>query len=179
MPRSSQMRRKYDPVYGALDGEVEIVGAEPFVAQGDGAGQLIAPGFDLLQELLVHRGRALFLDGAGEFVEGAFEDGFLGEEPREIIPTLDVLLVGEIHHPRHMGLVGFGGLEAAIIDGEFLKIGEDGQGHVDIPGVSPKLVGGRSVFFDVDGGFLGFHEELAHPADSEGVIRSLGGHADL
>lgn len=35
------------------------------------------------------------------------------------------------------------------------------------------------VAFDIDRGFLGLDEELTLAADAEGVIRSLGGAADL
>ena len=35
------------------------------------------------------------------------------------------------------------------------------------------------IYIEVDGGLLGFHEELARPADAEAVVRRLGGAADF
>ena len=71
------------------------------------------------------------------------------------------------------------GLAAAVVDGEFFEIGEDGERQLGAPGVAAQLVSRADILFDVDGGLLGFDEEFARPADAEGVIGGLGGAADL
>jgi len=77
------------------------------------------------------------------------------------------------------GLVGLGRLDAAVIDGDLLEVGEDRQRELGGPGIAAQLVGGGGVGLDIDGGFLGLDEELADPADAEAVIGGLGRPADL
>ena len=66
-------------------------------------------------------------------------------------------------------------LDPAVVDGEFLEIGKDGQGEFGGPGVAAELIGRADVFGDVDGRFFRFDEEFAASSDSEAVIRGLGG----
>ena len=65
---------------------------EAGVAQGDVAGQRVAPGLDLLQEGVVDLGGArLALGGLGVLVERALEDGLRGEDGGDLVPALGVL----------------------------------------------------------------------------------------
>ena len=75
----------------------------------------------------------------------------------------------------HLLLVGRGGLDAAVVDGELLEIGEDGDGELGAPGVPAELVGGVDVVADADGGLLGFDEEDPSAAEAEAVVRGAGG----
>jgi hypothetical protein len=77
------------------------------------------------------------------------------------------------------GLSAGSRLGAAVVDGEFLEIREEGQRQVGRPGVAAKLVGGRHFLLDVDRGLLGLEEEDAPAADAEAVVRRLGRAADL
>ena len=70
-------------------------------------------------------------------------------------------------------------LDAAIVDGELLEVGEDAERELGGPGVAAELEGGADVVLDVDGGLLGFEEELAGAADAEAVVGRLGGLADF
>ena len=71
------------------------------------------------------------------------------------------------------------GLDAAVIDGELLEIGQDGERQLGGPGIAAELERPGDVVLTLTDGFLGFHEELARAADAEGVIRRLGGPAHL
>ncbi len=65
---------------------------ESRVAQGDVLRQRVAPGFDLLQEGVVHLGGAsLGLGGFGVFVERALEDRVAGEDGGDLVPVVSVL----------------------------------------------------------------------------------------
>ena len=98
------------------------------VAQGEVPGQRVAPAFDFLQEGIIHlRGAVLALHPLRVLVEGAFQDGVLREDGGDLVPFFDVVLVGQVHHPPGGGLVGGVGFAAAVVDREFLKIGQDRQ----------------------------------------------------
>ncbi len=169
-----------DAVDGHLDGVVQVALAESGVAQGDVVRQQVAPALDLGQEGVVHLGgAALACGGFGVLVEGAFEDGLVGEDGGNLVPLGGILAVGEQHDAPGGGFVGLVGLDAAVVDGELLEIGQDGEGQLGGPGVAAELVGGGDLVLEVDGGLLGFDEELARAADAEGVIGGLGGAADL
>ena len=64
---------------------------------------------------------------------------------------------------------------AGVVDGEFLEVGEDGEGEFGGPGVAAELEGGGGFVFDVDGGFFGLDEEFAGAADAEAVVGGAGG----
>ncbi len=69
--------------------------------------------------------------------------------------------------------------DARIVDDELLEIREDGQWELGGPRVAAKLIGGRWVVFEIDGGFLGFQEEEPPSAEAEGVIGGSGCASDL
>ena len=95
-----------DAVDDALDGEVEFALGELGVAEGEVAGEVGAPGFDGLEELVVHvGGAALGPGGFGELVEGAFEDGVAGEDAGDFIPALGVFGVGDVEDAADGGAV--------------------------------------------------------------------------
>ena len=81
---------------------------------------------------------------------------------------------GEHHQAPGGGLVAAVGARAAVVDGELLEVGEDGERQLGRPGVAAQLEGGADVVLDVDGGLLGFDEELARAADAEAVVRGRG-----
>ena len=77
------------------------------------------------------------------------------------------------------GFVGGEGLEAAIVNGELLEIGEDAEGEFHRPRIAAELKGGLGIVLEGDGGLLGLDEKLAVAADAEGVVGSLGLAADF
>jgi hypothetical protein len=92
------------------------------------AREQVAPAFDLGQEGGVHRGGAfLALAGGGVAVESALEDGLFREKPGDLVPARLVVLEGEVEQARLAGAVAGRGLDPAIVDGEFLEVGEDGR----------------------------------------------------
>ena len=168
-----------DPVDRALDGEVELALGEPGVAQGEVAGQLLAPALDLGQERVVHLGGApLGLRGLGVPVERALEDGFLGEDPRDLVPPGVVLVAGQVEDARGARRIAPLGLDPAVVHGELGEVGEDGQRELGRPRVAPELERGPGVVLDLHAGALRLHEELARPADAERVVGGLGQAAD-
>ena len=48
-------------------------------------------------------------------------------------------------------LVALVGLDAAVVDGELLEVGEDAKRQLGGPGVAAELEGGLDVVLDVDG----------------------------
>ena len=76
-------------------------------------------------------------------------------------------------------LVGLVGLDAAVVDGELLEVGEDRERQLGRPGVAAELEGRAGVVLDVDRRLLGLDEELARAADAEAVVGRLGRAADL
>ena len=70
------------------------------------------------------------------------------------------------------------GLDPAVVDGELLEIGEDGEGQLGAPRIAAELVRRLDVVLDVHRGLLGLDEELALLADAEGVVRRFGRAAD-
>ncbi len=69
-------------------------------------------------------------------------------------------------------------LFAAIVDGEFFEVGEDGERQLCRPGVAAELKGRADVGFDIDGRFFGFDKEFARAADAEAVVGSPGRFLD-
>src|SRR3990167_2785081 len=70
-------------------------------------------------------------------------------------------------------LVARSGPRSAIVNGQFLEVGQNGQGDLGAPSVAAKLVGRGRVRADVDAAFLSLGEKFRQGTDSEGVIGSL------
>ena len=103
----------------------------------------------------------------------------LAKTPAISSQRVGVLPVVQQEDAPRGGLVRGCGLGSAVVDGELLEIGEDGEGQLGAPRIAAELVGGLDVVLDVDRGLLGLDEELALLADAEGVIRRLGRAADF
>jgi len=172
--------QKDDAVDGALHGEVELVDRQGRVAQGDVAGQGVAPALDLLQELDVHLGGAALASGLLYVaVEGALQHRFPGEDAVDVVEPVEVLVEGEVHDPAHADLVRGLGALAAVVDRELLEIGENAEGQLGAPGVAPQLIGRADVAFDRYRGLLGFQEELPDSTDAKAIVGRAGRPADL
>lgn len=167
------------PIDRPLDGEVELADSQAGVSQGEVAGQEVAPVLYLLEELHVDFLGGPLLLRLDELIEPPLEDRLLGEDVGDLLPLLQVIVVGEVDHPAVAGLILELGTEAAVVNGELLEVGEDGEGEPGRPGVTAELVGGADIALDIDRGFLGLDEELPGPADPEAVVGGLGGPADL
>ena len=163
-----------DAVDGALDGEVELVDGElglrraRFLAS---ASRQVSISFrNSASTVAVPR----LPVGDGVLVEGAFEDGVLGEDGGDLVPSGQVVAIGEVENAAGAGLVGWVWANPAIVDGELLEIGEDGERQLGRPGVAAELIGGAEFVLEIDGGLLGFEEELARAADAEAVVGGFG-----
>ncbi len=166
-----------DAVEDALDGEVEFAFGEG-VAEGEVAGEEVAPVLHVGEELVVEFGGAAFALGrGGVFVEGAAEHGVLGKDGGDLVPFLRVLVEGAVEDAAGGGFVGFAGAETGIVDGELVEIGDDAEGEFRGEGVAAELGGGSGIFLDFDGRLLGFDEEFAGAADAEGVVGGGSGDA--
>lgn len=116
--------QKYDPVYDALNGEIEFALREPVVAQGDILRQILAPGLDFPEKSRIDLGGALlFLVALGVFVEGALENRFFGEDGSDFLLPQGVLLKFHVQGSGDGGFVGLSGLNTAVVNGELLEIG--------------------------------------------------------
>ena len=128
-----------------------------------------------LEEFVVNVGGALlgpvFLD---ELVERAFEDRVAGEHAGNLVPAFSVFGAGNVKDAGEGGVVFLVGLDAAVIDGELLEVGEDRERELGGPGVAAELEGRTDIVLDVHRGFLGFEKELARAADAEAVVRRFG-----
>ena len=159
-----------EAVDGDLDGVVELARGEVGIAQGEVAGEGVAPFFDFGEKGVVHFGSASFLSGGDVFVEGTFEDGVAGEDVGDFVPAVGVLVVFDIEGAGFGGRVGFDGFDAAIVNGEFFEVGDNGEGQLGGPGIAAELEGRVDVLFDIDGRLFGFDEEFAGAADAEAII---------
>src|SRR5450830_456754 len=143
--------QEHDAVNRLLDGEVELMEGQVAVAQRDVARQLLAPLVDEVQELLVDfTGAPLAARVLHVLVEGAVQDGFAREGTGEERPLLGIVLKGEVLDTRHGGTVIRAGLDARVIDGEFLEVGQDGQRQFGRVGVAAQLIGGTGVVAQID-----------------------------
>jgi len=134
------------PVDGALDGKIELAVGEGGIAEGEVAGQGVAPGFDLGEEGGIDLGGAfLAFGGFYVFVEGAFEDGVARKDRCDVVPAFAVLVVGEVEGAGGGGFVGFYGFDAGVIDGEFLEVGKDGERQFGAPGVASELASRKNL----------------------------------
>ena len=71
------------------------------------------------------------------------------------------------------------GTSAAVVDGEMLEIGQDGEGKFGVPGVAAELIGGFGVGFDAGRRLFCLDEEFSGAADAKGVVRRAGFAFDL
>lgn len=152
-----------DAVDDELDGMVEgalgkvVLRAEVF-------GEVVTPGFHLVEEDVVDLGGAFFLGGGGALVEGAELGGLGGEVFEEVRPVFFELIEGEVLEAADVGLVGGFGLLAAVVDAELFEVGEDGEGELDGPGVAAELEGprnwGRGSSLRLTDGFLASTKNL-------------------
>ena len=62
---------------------------------------------------------------------------------------------------------------------ELFEVRQERDGELSTPRVTAELIRRLPVVLDVDGGLLGFEEELADAADAEGIVRRLGLPGDL
>jgi len=166
-------------VDGALDGIVEFSNTQR-VAQGDVAGKRVAPAFDFGKKSVIHFGRAaLGLAGFGIFIERAFENDILGKDGGNFVPLVGVLAPGVVSDPGFVGFIFLIRLDAAVVNGEFFKVGHDGKRQFGRPGVTSYLKGGGGRVLEVDGWFLGFDKEFALSADAKGIVGRFGDAADF
>ena len=77
---------------------------------------------------------------------------------------------GEHHQPSGGSFIAAVRFGAAVVNGELFEIGQDRKGQLGRPGITAKLKSRADIFFDVDGGFLGFDKEFARAANAESVI---------
>ena len=82
-----------------MNGVIEIFGAEISVSQGDDSGKDLSPTGDLFQEGGIYFCRASFiLLIRCVLVEGAFQNGILGEYPGDLILFIQIILIGQVYH---------------------------------------------------------------------------------
>ncbi len=124
-------------------------------------------------------GAAFAAPGFDITVERATQDGITRKDAGDLVPALDVLPKGHVQHACHGRFVGLVRLDAAVVNGKFLEIGEDAERQARAPGVAPQLVGRVHVTLEVDRGLFGFDEELTHAADAKPVVGRLCATADL
>ena len=98
---------------------------------------------------------------------------FPAEVVVEFLKLLLVLPEGVVGQAGGGGRVVLGGLDAPVVEGEFLEVGEYGQGQLGGVGVAARLEGGGWVDFEGHAGLLGLHEHDALAAVAEGVVGPL------
>src|ERR1019366_3025004 len=131
--------------------------------------------FDGFKKGVVNVSRAaLGFAGFRELVERAFEDSLAGKHSGNLVPARGVFGVMDVKDSPDGGAVIFIRLEAAVIDGKFLKVTQDAQGQLGRKTVTAKLEGGADIVLDVHGRAPGFEEKLSRAADAKTVIRRLG-----
>src|SRR6266496_5626025 len=90
------------------------------------------------------------------------------------MPARGVFGVGDVKDSPDGGAVLLIRLEAAVIHGELLEVGQDAEGQLRRPTVAAELEGGTDIILDVQGGLFGFEEKLSRAADAEAVVRRFG-----
>jgi hypothetical protein len=163
-----------DAVDDPLDGKVQRGLVQGVVAQGEVAGQFLAPVFDLFEKRDVEFLPAAALGRLAIAVKLALEDGTLAEGPFDEVPAADLFEVSDILASRRRRLVELFGRDPAVVDRQFFEIGQDRHRKLGAPAIPPQLIGGLPSLLEVDERLLGFQEEFACPADAERVIRRLG-----
>jgi len=160
-----------DAVNRHLHGVVQVPLGQAGVAQRQVERQRLAPALNGRQEIIIHIGGAFFAAaGLGVGVKATLQHRLLGKDVVQFIPAGGVIAIVEQHQAVLGGLVGGVGLAAAVVDGKFFKIGQDGERQLGGPGVAAQLEGGGVPLAEVDGGLFGFHEEDPPTAHPEGII---------
>ncbi len=108
---------------------------------------------------------------SGELVEGAAQDGLLGEHVPGLAPAVGVFLVRQVEQAGGRGFVAVGRALSAIVGDELFEVGQDGERKPGAPGVAPQLVGRTGIALEVDAWLLGLGEELCLATDAEGIVR--------
>ncbi|MDP2897975.1 MAG: hypothetical protein Q8Q12_15680 [bacterium] len=163
-----------DAVYCPLDGKVQFSLAEVRISQGDVSGKALPPDLDFLKERGIHLRRAfLAFRGLRVPVKGTLENLFTRENRGNLVPALWVFGERDVEGAGCRSLIRSLRLDAAVVRGEFLEIGENAQGQFRGPGVPAELIGGVNGVLDADGGFLRFDEEFPRAADAEAVVGRL------
>jgi hypothetical protein len=73
--------------------------------------------------------------------------------------------------PCLAGLVGGARAHGAVVNAQLLEVGEDGEGGLGVPAVTPDLMGGGGVEAQVDPALLGLGVKLELGPDPEGIVR--------
>ena len=133
----------------------------------------LAPAFHLAQERLVDAFDAADALALDPFAQGSAGDGFAAETGFELVPFFDVILTAQVLQPGRAGRVAAFGFDAAIVDAELFKVGQDADRLIARPAITPQLIGGQAVLLEVDMRRFGLDEELRRPADAEAIIRAL------
>ncbi|HNQ80713.1 MAG TPA: hypothetical protein PKI53_06350 [Candidatus Aminicenantes bacterium] len=162
--------KKDDPVDGQLNREVQVVQGQAGIAEGDVAGQDVAPAFDFLQEFGVHLRRAALPLGGRVLVERSRPDRLAGEHVPQLPEAVGVFFRPEILDAGVRRLLARFRPRAAIIDAQLLKIRQDGEGDPRAEAVPAELVGRPGIEVDIDAAFFSLGEEFRLGADPEGVI---------
>ncbi len=163
-------------VDGHLHGEVQFRRGKRGVVAPQKPRQAIAPAGNLRQKLLVNgRGPAPVGLGLGEAIEKALEDGLLGEDGFNLVPSRRVLRVRDEHDSRFgdLGDLRADG-DAPIVGRQMREIRQHRKRELGRPGIGAKLDGRLPGGGDIDMRGFGLQEELAHAADSEAVVGRAG-----
>ena len=172
--------QEYDAVDGLLHGKVKLALGELRVAQGDVAGKQFAPRFDLFEKRGINLGGAFFaFAGLSVLVKRALQDCFTGKDGGYFFPALRIFLIVYVERAGGCGFIGLNGFYAAVVDGEFFKVGQYAQGQLGRPGIAAQLKGRVDIILEIDRGLFGFEKKFAGAADAETVVRGLGEAAYL
>ena len=107
------------------------------------------------------------------FIERSIQDRLPGEEGGNLRPLFRILVVPEIEEPGFGGFIILGGPRPAVVDRELLKVGENGDGQIGRPGITPYLVSGIDTGFDIYGGPLHLDEEFPLLEETKAVVGTL------
>ena len=101
------------------------------------------------------------------FQEGQWRDLLWREQFGQLIPLFRILAKGKVHNARMAGGIRFVWLNATIVNGKLLKVGEDAQGQVGTPRITTHLKSGVNMLFDVDGGLFSLDKQFALAANAQ------------
>ncbi len=164
------------PVNRQLHGVIQFAPRQPRIPRREMLGQLLAPAFDVLQKGHVHRQRAALVFARLDVViQRAVGDGVAGKERGEIVPFGEVFVKREVPQPGARGVILLFRHDAAIIDREFLKVGENADRQFRAPAVAPQLVRRMNAVFDADGRLFRLHEKLRRFVNQKAIIRRFHG----
>ncbi|OPY48696.1 MAG: hypothetical protein A4E49_03445 [Methanosaeta sp. PtaU1.Bin112] len=166
--------QEYDPIDDGLNGIVEACRIQLGIVPRNALCQILPPEGDVVQKGSVHPLVApLLRQRLNIFVQRTIEHRLPGKEGGNLRPLLSILVVPEIEQARFGGFVILGGPRPAVVDGELLKIGENGDGKVGRPGIAPYLVGRINSRFDIYGWPLNLNEEFSLVKEAKAVVRIL------